>query len=356
MSQVRSYDVHGLLSLSVSTRSSMLKRYLDNIHGQLHGFRSSKQSHARLSIVVGPFEPDLEGTELLDDSFWVKDGYLFTRGERKFASWRLEVTLTDEDIVCRVDTNLAGAVTKPHFFAEFLIQYALARHGASVIHAAALEKDGQVILLPGSSGGGKTTICMTLMDSGFSFLGDNYTIIYRGRAYSYPSPLNVFSYNLVPQIRMSLGRRGLLDLRLRLLLYQLSGGYLKIFKKVDPAAVVPRMSDSGEIRTVCFLTPSNRNKVDVRAMPRELALRRLDKNMQLEWHDFAESLDSYSYAGGSEFSSFWDNALKLLDTNVAPKVTFNEIVVPERYDSNSRAEVASIVRGIFHGGGPDEAR
>lgn len=61
-----------------------------------------------------------------------------------------------------------------------LVQAVLARTEYRLaVHAAALAKDGRVLLLPGASGRGKTTLAAMLMASGFTFLGDDTVVLER---------------------------------------------------------------------------------------------------------------------------------------------------------------------------------
>lgn len=71
------------------------------------------------------------------------------------------------------------AALAPSIKAE-LVQAVLARTEYRLaVHAAALAKNGRVLLLPGASGRGKTTLAAMLMANGFSFLGDDTVVLER---------------------------------------------------------------------------------------------------------------------------------------------------------------------------------
>ena len=62
-----------------------------------------------------------------------------------------------------------------------------------LIHAGVVAHDDKAILLPGSSGGGKTTLIAGLLKNGFRYLTDEIGIIdpHTLRVYPFPKPLNM---------------------------------------------------------------------------------------------------------------------------------------------------------------------
>jgi hypothetical protein len=60
---------------------------------------------------------------------------------------------------------------------HFALTELLKRHGLYTIHATALEKDGCGFLMPGQSGQGKTTCCISLLRSGYRFLADDHPFV-----------------------------------------------------------------------------------------------------------------------------------------------------------------------------------
>jgi len=346
--KVYKYSIHDFFAFSVINNANLLKTLSDNIYLQLENFSTDQSIKDNLSIEIGSFSPDLESTQIVDDRFWVKDKYFYTEGKRKFAKWKMDLRFHDDLIKFRIDTNVAGAVTKPHYFAEFLIQIVLLQKNISVVHAAALEREGNVLLLPGTSGGGKTTICMSLIDKGYNFLGDNYSILKDGEVYSYSSPLNIFSYNLVPTIKNSLSKFQLFDLYARLLLYKLSGGYLKIFKKINPKNIINNISDHGKLSNVVFLVPSTGNDIALTEITKNLAIARLNINMKLEWVDIADIAESYSITNNSIFDNYWELSRKALTKNLsAYKNQYYELSVPTVYSDKGREKVIEILESLM---------
>ncbi|HLZ23953.1 MAG TPA: hypothetical protein VKQ30_17715 [Ktedonobacterales bacterium] len=76
-----------------------------------------------------------------------------------------------------------------------LLVEALREHGLFSLHAAALSKNGRVVVFPAESGSGKTTLALTLLRAGFGLLSDDAPALRREGAdvlvYGFPEPLNL---------------------------------------------------------------------------------------------------------------------------------------------------------------------
>ena len=78
-----------------------------------------------------------------------------------------------------------GYLIKPEALHANLIEYLfhlalielLRRRGLYTIHATALEKHGRGVLIPGTSGRGKTTAFISLLRSGYRYLSDDHPLI-----------------------------------------------------------------------------------------------------------------------------------------------------------------------------------
>lgn len=84
-----------------------------------------------------------------------------------------------------------------------VLQLALLNCNHSLIHAAALEKEGQVLLLPSWGGVGKTaTVCRFIREHGWRLLGDDLVIIGEGRVLPFLKPFVIYPYHrdLFPEL------------------------------------------------------------------------------------------------------------------------------------------------------------
>jgi len=64
-----------------------------------------------------------------------------------------------------------------------------------LVHAGVVEKDGEAVILAGSSGVGKTTMVLKLLEGGFTFLSDEFCPIHKKSGFVYPFPRSVWVSN-----------------------------------------------------------------------------------------------------------------------------------------------------------------
>jgi hypothetical protein len=62
-------------------------------------------------------------------------------------------------------------------FLHFAVTELLKLLGLYTLHATALEKDGRGVLIPGASGRGKTTSCISLLRDGYRLLSDDHPLV-----------------------------------------------------------------------------------------------------------------------------------------------------------------------------------
>jgi hypothetical protein len=62
-------------------------------------------------------------------------------------------------------------------FLHFAVTELLKLRGLYTLHATALEKEGRGVLIPGTSGRGKTTSCIALLRDGYRLLSDDHPLV-----------------------------------------------------------------------------------------------------------------------------------------------------------------------------------
>ena len=341
---IKYYNIHDLVYIKVVSELPFLQKYTSSFFKQFSNFEASDLSAPDIIVNLKHEVLPAQGCRIYDDKIYIKDNYIFWTGERKLSTWSAELTEEDGCLFLSIATNLVASISVAYFITEFLIHFVLTRKGASLVHAAGLEKNGEALLLAGASGGGKTTISMSLIDEGYKFLGDNYIILFRGVAYSYPSPLNIFYYNLVPFIRERLTRSQKLGLALRGLVIKATGGYLKAFMKVNPHQITEGGCDCARCSSVIFLVPAYDQPLSSCSVFREFAVKRLVANMMLEWEDLEIILHTFAYTDNELFKDFWVQCESVLSKNLENLNSFCEIKVPTSYADAERAAVIGLVK------------
>jgi hypothetical protein len=120
-------------------------------------------------------------------------------------------------VVDGVQGRADGYLIKPEAMHANLIEYLfhlalielLRRRGLYTIHATALEKHGRGVLIPGSSGRGKTTSFISLLRSGYRYLSDDHPLIRDAGTHvdvlPFPIKINVTdaTVDFFPELRQS---------------------------------------------------------------------------------------------------------------------------------------------------------
>ncbi len=343
------YKIGDLLSFVIADNTRYVSRFLSATEAQFSNFRVNEEiKNPDLTIEIGSFETKSFGYKILDDNYRIDKDYFYASDIRKFTEWQIEIKNLSTCPAARIDANIPGMLTRPLNLTEFLIQYCLLLRGCSFIHSAAVAKDNRVLLLAGTGGAGKTTICLSLMDDGYDYMSDNFTVIKNKKAYGYLTPFNIFYYNCVPIIEKSLTSKDKLHLFCRKLMYELSSGYIKIFHKINPKKILTdRIVESGEITHLCFLEPND--KYNDKIMPPcrlsiENVVKKLRLNMEIEWYFFNKYFASYGYLfPESSFGNFWDECEALLFENLGSVKNLFSLGVPTNYRPDLNEEVVKIL-------------
>jgi len=333
----KSYSIHNIVRFDIIDRSQFHYRLIDKTKIQFENFETSQDTDPDFIVEVGPFTRSRNKCFILDDSYFIDDGYFYCRDKRKFARWELEVSDIDCRPTIRINTNFAGYYTAPLNIIEFFIHYTLLKKGRVLIHASGIEKDDQCYLFSARGGGGKTTVALSLTDKGYKYLGDNFILLDKGKARSFISPLNIFSYNRLDIIERNLSRKQKVSVTLKELIYKLTGGYIKIFEKINPSTFFPeQIINESALSHICILEPnsdvSNKNIV-VQDIDTKTLIKKLRYNMELDLQLFSKYMYSYAYINTDSFwGSFWDKYEQALADNLSNNMSAYIIQVPMRYN------------------------
>ncbi len=345
---IRYYSVDGAVKFQIKNSASALKQYFDTTEIQFANFLSEKNIQQDLTVELGPFVREDRPHTILDDTYYIAEDYIYFKDKRKLSKWEVEISDIGKSPKARIATNLVGNINAPLNIIEFLIQYSLLKKQISIIHASGVGKDGKCVIFPARSGGGKTTVALSLLDRGFSYLGDNYIILDKTVAKSYISPLNIFTYNLLPIVEKNLSSRQRLSMFLKKNFYTLTGGYFKIFEKINPASLFGDLIVNDlPISLICLLEVTNksiRNDFHVKEISKEVLIKKLRYNMELDLLSFSKYIYSYGYMfPQSTLSKFWQLYEQVLKRNLPDDITAFSIEAPLRWTPDRIGEIVELI-------------
>jgi hypothetical protein len=205
---IRDYNLHNIVSMRITYAENLTKRLLGNTRVEYENFGTPSIDEPDITVRLGSFKEKKEGCWIQDNKYYVREGYLFCKDSYRGAKWKIELNgLNTDKIELNVSFNSIASLSISGYVIDPLLNIILNRKGLSLVHASGACKNGSAYLFTSQGGGGKTSTALNLTEKGFDFMGDNYMILDREHALGFLSPLNVFSFNLLPSIKKSLGAR-----------------------------------------------------------------------------------------------------------------------------------------------------
>lgn len=145
---------------------------------------------ANLEFHLGKFSPEIpDHARIVDKDYHIADQYLYHHGSRGGRGQTEIVPLEGEDHIClrhqpypeMFPFSLSAGVRGMNMYLDPMMAWWYSRKGMTLLHAAAIEREGKTWLLAGANGTGKTRLVLELCHrEGFSFLADDLLIV-RGR-------------------------------------------------------------------------------------------------------------------------------------------------------------------------------
>jgi len=113
----------------------------------------------------------------------------------------------------------------------------------------------------------------------FNFMGDNFTILDKGYALSFLSPLNIFSFNLAPVVKKNMKIKSKAEFHLKNILYKTTG--LRIVTKINVNEIFTNsLNDKSKLKAIFLLIP--KGKFGIVEIDKEELIRHMVANMKLD--------------------------------------------------------------------------
>ena len=228
------------------------------------------------------------------------------------------------------------------FLIDPLINFKLAEKGYALVHGSCVSKDNHAYLFTAQGGGGKTSTALYAVERGFNFMGDNFTILDKGYALSFLSPLNIFSFNIVPVVKKNMKIKSKAEFYLKNILYKTTG--LRIVTKINVKEIFPNsLNDKSKLKTIFLLIP--KGKFCIVEIDKDELIRHMVTNMKLDSSPFLKYMMMYSYVfPESRMATHWDRYEENLRRNLNSDITICKVEVPQRYDINTFEKIWSVIQ------------
>jgi len=200
MKNVRDYNLHDFLTFRINREKEY--GFRDNVNLKFSYFEETNQEEPDIILNIGEFSPSNTNCYCVDNKYYIKDNYLFTKDSEGSATWKIEIFGIEKGktvINFHGKTRGMQSLLNPDFLAQnFLlkfIEYKLLEKGLFLAHAGGVTKDGTAHIFPGRGGSYKSTLCMKyIKEKHFDLLGDDRVILDKKNAYSFPMSLYSLSY------------------------------------------------------------------------------------------------------------------------------------------------------------------
>lgn len=198
---VRRYDIHGV-AVEIASESDAVGAAID---ARLRHFRTDakREPHWRYELTIVPAggrhalaRPAGEGRPVYDPP--AGEVSYFPESQALWIDYEDRVLVRSAGGHARVSARAEEAadvwlLSRPLFTIPLVEM--LKRHGLYSVHAAAAERDGRALLLPGASGSGKSTLAIALARHGWGFMSDDLVLLSRAggrvRALAFPDEVDV---------------------------------------------------------------------------------------------------------------------------------------------------------------------
>lgn len=333
------YSVAGLIDYSVNDVTSVV----DKMFGSFNDYYAvnkiaSPKERVDVAIEIGDFKPRPPSDAFCvgEGEFYFADDYIYVRNERyKSSWWTLELEETpDGPLSVRINSNNLGRLFIAGHVIDFVIHLSLLKKGLPLIHASAVSTGEKGIMLSSRGGGGKTLLSSNLANRGYDFLADNFVIVQNPDILAFPTPLNLFTYNLSRDLRSRLSIPNRLKLVKNQTIYAATGGYAKFFVRIDPRDVFERLRQRSPLALAAQLVQTNDEYVTKPTMERisvdEFA-HVTTRNQMLEFRLFRRYLDEYAYFFPfSDKAVHWDRYDEAVRRSISGNVKCFRILVPQQ--------------------------
>ena len=260
------------------------------------------------------------------------------------------------------------------------IQLALVASGKSLLHAAAIEYNGEVYLFPSISGGvGKTALIGNLLkkNPSFKMLGDDYVIVSAtGKAFSYPKPMFLYEYHSsiygkktldgkgpiklpTQSRRIKLSIRRIIPFRKNLktlMTYVFNNNYLNsIFFENQPyVQVLPeivfglaRIYSSGKLRNVIQMQRYSGNEIKIKKSESSGLNNSMYSTLHYELREFWDPIYDFGRYDQMDLSEYYSSTKSIL-TSAFEGVPTYTLLVPEESNISWSEEIAHFINRHIH--------
>lgn len=197
-----SYNFYDVYRVRIDGLASYV---VPDINCKYLAFRQPRIESPDLLVEIGPFQPDLSHTVLVEHRYAIRSDYIYWEDEVKGLRFQAEIQGVDSDkTLIRFHADWRNRLRFPWmlfpdlvlhlYLLQPFLEYKLAERGIYLLHSAGVVKDGKGILIAGRGGSFKTSFVMELLRQGYSLLGDDMVALSGGLLLPHPTCTNWLAF------------------------------------------------------------------------------------------------------------------------------------------------------------------
>jgi hypothetical protein len=339
------YDLSGLVQIVLS--DDLHRNVSESVTNQLAGLNPQANSPAKYTLALKPYQ------SLRRDISQNVGGPADESAENIIEFPELHFAAEFSSAKLTLYLDISGVPLNPW------LQLLLVPQGVSMIHAAAVEKDGKSLLLPAFGGAGKTLATGLLVrDYGYKFLGDDIVMLTSdGAVLPFPRPLFFYDHhldifgdffdrrkstvtqqrlvgnikrkivramplkNLVKGIASSLGAEGALRRAAATREYLDAGSASDVFG-------ANRLGEGAPLGKIVFLQRYTGSKLELRSLPTKTLVARAFAILMNEWKAEWPQIVAAGGYGATDLSDHYEQFTAILRSSVA-NIASSTLMIPK---------------------------
>lgn len=311
--------------------------------------RGEQTPSVDLEFEIGDFKPNNQNCVVLEDKYYVRQNYFYCKDHDKILKWEFEWQGIENagPFKIRISKDFFGSMAIGTRLVDSVIRYKMNQMAYPMVHSLAVARGGASVVLSGRSGVGKTNSILNFLGKGFQVLGDNWIIVHKGKAMSFPLPMNIFVFNLLPILEGRLSTAHRWNLSVKNAIYRLSLGYVKKKTPIEIHKMFPgSIIDEVPIRSLLVLIQGD--DFGVAPISKEQAIEHLIVNDKMDRIQFYNYLLAYaSVFPKSEVASHWERLRCNLHAALPEEMEYFKMTIPRRYTEKTFEKIYAHVENLL---------
>jgi len=315
------YKLHlNLISISLKNAN---QKHIDYFKSQFFNIEDTQEALLNINIDFNNIQLSKDYKILEDTFYFDSDNNTYILDTQKNKAKLNFNKMNSNNIYIEVDIDFDLYYLYSHIIEPLFIIFGVEKD-ILFIHSSSVEKDNKGTLYPAWRHTGKTHLLLkqTLIED-FSFMGDDFTLVFNNRLYLYPKMINLFSYNLkgFPKLYSLIDgktrNRLLVTTKikdfLQKLSYNLSGNIAKVFFrlsqlaevstnfKTNPESIGIKVTQECSIDNIIILQRANYSNKPKSINLNSVSLK-ISKTIEFEIEEFLNIYKKSCYISGIELN------------------------------------------------------